>query len=325
MSESPYELQRLITVATFSTPWEAQIAKARLAADGLHALIADEHVIRMVALSNAIGGIQLKVREQDAAGAVEVLRHLAPLPEIYLVGGAAAVAPRLGEPPAALPAPGAGAGGVAGAGGAAGAGGEAGAREAAAGHPGGWRCPACGGGDLQLARSTRRLLGVLPVSRRALRCGDCGVLWKADEIERAAMSGGAGTPDTSAAGAPERAAGGASGGRMQASGIPASGASGEPGDWQLATIARFHTPWEAQLAGTLLESEGVRCCILEERLPAVNLLSAEPKAFNRLEVHPADAERAVEILARAWSAPQLAAAPDPDSGSGLEPEPGEQD
>src|SRR5260370_678548 len=83
--DSPYELQRLVVVATFSSPWEAQIAQARLSAEGLHSLIADEHVIRMVALANAVGGIRLKVRERDAAAAADVLRRLAPLPEIYLV------------------------------------------------------------------------------------------------------------------------------------------------------------------------------------------------------------------------------------------------
>src|SRR5260370_41318665 len=83
--DSPYELQRLVVVATFSSPWEAQIAQARLSAEGLHSLIADEHVIRMVALANAVGGIRLKVRERAAAAAADVLRRLAPLPEIYLV------------------------------------------------------------------------------------------------------------------------------------------------------------------------------------------------------------------------------------------------
>src|ERR1700686_1597545 len=104
MSESPYELQRLVTVGTFSTPWEAQIAQARLGSEGLHSLIANEHVIRMVALSNAVGGIQLKVREQDAEAAA-VLGRLAPLPEIYRVGqdaGAAGAPSVPTSPPADL-------------------------------------------------------------------------------------------------------------------------------------------------------------------------------------------------------------------------------
>src|SRR5579864_1808646 len=150
MSDSTsYELQRLITIGTFSTPWEAQLAQARLNAEGLHSLIANEHVIRMVALSNAVGGVQLKVREQDAEAATEVLRRLAPLPEIYLVAT-----------------------------GAAGAGTTGSARPLAAARA----CPACGSHDLQPERSSRRLLGMLPVSRRGYRCGACGILWGAGEI-----------------------------------------------------------------------------------------------------------------------------------------------
>src|SRR6202049_4202163 len=105
MFDSPDELQRLVAVGTFSTPWEAQIAQARLGSEGLHSLIANEHVIRMVALSNAVGGIQLKVREQDAEAAAAVLGRLAPLPEIYLVGqdaGAAGAARVATSPPAGL-------------------------------------------------------------------------------------------------------------------------------------------------------------------------------------------------------------------------------
>ena len=296
MSDSPYELQRLVTVRTFSTPWEAQIAQARLGSEGLHSLIANEHVIRMVALSNAVGGIQLKVREQDAEAAAAVLGRLAPLPEIYLVGqdAAAAVAPSvpsvpsvpilpeanvpaasaagaLALPPTGVPAlPPAGVPSRL----------PAGMPPGDAGSP---SCPSCGGFDLRPERSARLVLGVLPISRRAYRCGDCGSLWRLEEI--------GGTPR------------------------PGDGFAGGQGeDTALSTVARFHTPWEAHLARSFLESEGLRCCVLEERLPAVHLLSAEPVAYNRLEVRRADAARAAEILARAWSYPSLVAIPDPDAG-----------
>jgi hypothetical protein len=284
MSDSPYELQRLITIGTFSTPWEAQIAQARLGSEGLHSLIANEHVIRMVALSNAVGGIQLKVREQDAEAAAAVLRRLAPLPEIYLVtqdaaAGAPASVPA--PPPAGVPALPA-----------------ASATAHAAGSP---SCPSCGGYDLRPERSSRLVLGVLPVSRRGYRCGDCGILWRLEEI------GGAPRLDP---GFPEEGA--------AAAGHDGHGGQGEQDredeDTALSTVARFHTPWEAHLARTFLESEGLRCCVLEERLPAVHLLSAEPVAYNRLEVRQADATRATEILARAWTYPSLVAIPDPDAG-----------
>jgi len=297
MSDSPYELQRLVTVRTFSTPWEAQIAQARLGSEGLHSLIANEHVIRMVALSNAVGGIQLKVREQDAEAAAAVLERLAPLPEIYLVGqdAAAAGVPSVSTsvpadvpvaspsgaaviPPSAVPAlP------------------PAGVPPGDAASP---SCPACGGLDLRPERSARLVLGVLPISRRAYRCGDCGSLWRLEEI--------GGTP---------RLEDGFPGAGAAAPGPGGHGGQGGQGDdTALSTVARFHTPWEAHLARSFLESEGLRCCVLEERLPAVHLLSAEPVAYNRLEVRRADAARAAEILARAWSYPSLVAIPDPDAG-----------
>jgi hypothetical protein len=271
MSDSPFELQRLVTIGVFNTPWEAQIAKARLAAEGLHALIADEHLMRMVALSNATGGIQLKVREPDAGAAAEVLQRLAPLPEIYLVtqdgGGMAAAA----EP-------------------------------VAAGEPA-MHCPACGSGDLRPERSSRLMLGVLPVSRKGYRCGECGLLWAAGEI------GSSPAQDRFVQDLPEPPAAAPRGDHLAAGEEEAEGA--------LITVARFHTPWEAHLARTLLESEGVRCCVLEQRLLAVHLLSAEPTAWNRLEVRQGDATRAARILARAWSQSPAAAGggPDPDPDS----------
>jgi hypothetical protein len=280
MSDSPYELQPLVTVGTFNTPWEAQIAQARLGAEGLYSLIADEHVLRMVALSNAVGGIRLKVRERDAPAAAAVLGRLAPLPEIYLVTGDAPGAPGTlpavagaelldisaatpGGPPADLPAS---------------------AETAAGADPAdsvvagaGLACPACGSADLWFERSSRLVLGLLPLGRRGYRCGECGILWRVEEIRA------------------EPAAAGAE---------------------ALTTVARFHTPWEAHLARTYLESEGLRCCVLEERLPAVHLLSAQPVAYNRLEVRRGDAARAAEILARAFTYPTRVAAPDPDDAEG---------
>ena len=64
----------------------------------------------------------------------------------------------------------------------------------------------------------------------------------------------------------------------------------------LVTVARFTTPWEAHLARTLLESEGIEACVMEERLPPVNLLTGEVRAFNRLEVREDDAVRALDLL-----------------------------
>jgi|HubBroStandDraft_3_1064219.scaffolds.fasta_scaffold188436_2 hypothetical protein len=190
MTDSPYELQKMVTVATFTFPWEAQVAKARLDAFGIAAIIAGEHTIRMVALSYALGGIQVQVSERDAAAARDVLQHRAQLPEIYLVNTAA--------PPE----------------------------------------PAAGGED---------------TGGDGLKAGEGG----------------------------------------------GDGWGGRP-DGALVTVARFFNPWDAHLARTLLESEGIACCVFEDRVPLLNLISGAPLALNRLEVHDYNAERAAALLSRSW-------------------------
>jgi len=53
---------KLITIASFSFPYEAQIAKANLEVENIPAFIADEHTINMQWLySNAMGGVRLQV------------------------------------------------------------------------------------------------------------------------------------------------------------------------------------------------------------------------------------------------------------------------
>jgi ribosomal protein S27AE len=252
MSDSRYELRKLVTVAVYTFSWEAQVAKARLASEGIHSIIADENVIRMVALSNAIGGVQVQVREQDAAAAAEVLQRRAPLPEIFLVGK---------DEPASR------------------------------------RCPGCGAAELLAERGARRLLGLLSIPSQRFRCGACGAVWKPDELQEDRPDEG-----VPAEGASWPAARRTADDEEEAMGL----------DAPLVTVARFHTPWEAHLAKTLLESEGVEACVLEERLPAVNLLSSEPLALNRLEVHRADAALAAELLSRAWNPARPQAVPDPD-------------
>lgn len=174
MSDSPFDFERLVTIKTLSTPWEAQLARARLEAEGIHAVVADENFVRLYgALSDAVGGVKLQVREEDVARATELLRTERPIPEIYLV--------------------------------------------------------------------------------------------KDEDEDPRPFEEEPTVPDP------------------------------EVGD--LVTVARFTTPWEAHLARTRLEADGIEAAVFEERLPLVSLLSGEPRALNRLEVHPEDAERALEILA----------------------------
>jgi len=64
----------LITVATFSFPHEAQIAKAKLDSEGIPAFIIDEHTINAQWLySNALGGVKLQVPLQYSETAKEVV------------------------------------------------------------------------------------------------------------------------------------------------------------------------------------------------------------------------------------------------------------
>ncbi|WP_444908981.1 putative signal transducing protein [Microbulbifer sp. TRSA005] len=66
----------LVTVARFSFPYEAQIAKARLESEGISAFIADEHTVNMQWLySNAMGGVRLQVSESDLDKAHEILKQ----------------------------------------------------------------------------------------------------------------------------------------------------------------------------------------------------------------------------------------------------------
>jgi hypothetical protein len=66
----------LVTIARFSFPFEAQIAKSKLEAMGIPAFVADEHTINMDWLySNAMGGVRLQVLQEQAAAAIELLKE----------------------------------------------------------------------------------------------------------------------------------------------------------------------------------------------------------------------------------------------------------
>lgn len=168
MSNPPeYVIEKLVTLQTFSSSWEAELARACLETEGIYAVIADEHFFRLYgALSHTLGGLRLQVRPAEAERAAEMLRNRRPV--LYLV-----------------------------------------------------------------------------------------------------------TEDDLSPGEPREA--------------------DEP--VALITIGRYPTPWEAHLAKTLLESEGIDACVLEERLPGVSLITGAPTGMSRLEVHLEDAELALEILA----------------------------
>ncbi|HWM93675.1 MAG TPA: DUF2007 domain-containing protein [Thermoanaerobaculia bacterium] len=230
IGQTEYEMESMVTVGAYASPWEAQLARACLEAEGIDSVVADEHLAR-IWCATTVGGIKLRVREDDAFRAFELLRTpRQPIPEIYLVT----------ETDFPL-------------------------RE---------RCPACKSDNLSLERwsvlgflGAWLLLGLaLPVPRRRWSCRGCGSAWKDQEVgaEPASLE------------------------------TPEEDLMSDLND--LVTVARFTTPWEAHLARTLLESEGIEACVMEERLPPVNLLTGEVLALNRLEVHEEDAERAFGLL-----------------------------
>jgi hypothetical protein len=64
----------LVTIATFSFPHEAHIAKAHLDSVGIPSFVADEYTVNMYwLLSNAMGGVRLQVPAEFVAQAQEVL------------------------------------------------------------------------------------------------------------------------------------------------------------------------------------------------------------------------------------------------------------
>jgi hypothetical protein len=96
MTEPGWDLEKLVTVGTFAAPWEARLAQARLASEGIDAMIADENVGSLYGLygGGMVGGVKLRVREEEAVRAAELLAQERPLPPIYLVTEEDAQAPR---------------------------------------------------------------------------------------------------------------------------------------------------------------------------------------------------------------------------------------
>lgn len=65
----------MITVASFSFPIDAQMARAKLESEGIPAFILDEHTINMQWLySNALGGVRVQVPGSCAENALKILQ-----------------------------------------------------------------------------------------------------------------------------------------------------------------------------------------------------------------------------------------------------------
>lgn len=93
MIDPSWDLEKLVTVGTFTAAWEARLALARLEAEGIDAVLTDENVGHLYG-GGVVGGVKLRVREEEAGRAAELLARECPLPEIYLVTEEDALQPR---------------------------------------------------------------------------------------------------------------------------------------------------------------------------------------------------------------------------------------
>lgn len=75
--------QDWVTVATFSHPVEAHLAKTKLESEGIACVVIDEYLVRVNwLLSNAIGGVKVMVPGWEADRARDALR---PAPHLVVV------------------------------------------------------------------------------------------------------------------------------------------------------------------------------------------------------------------------------------------------
>lgn len=69
--------ERLITIATFNEVTEAHILKGRLEAEGILCFLGDEHIVGAHPFyAVAVGGVKLKVTENDVEEAKAILKQI---------------------------------------------------------------------------------------------------------------------------------------------------------------------------------------------------------------------------------------------------------
>src|SRR5437868_5486810 len=69
------QMDNWITIQTFTLPSEAAILRARLEGEGIECFLQNEFTLQVQPFySNAVGGVQLQVREKDLEAALEILK-----------------------------------------------------------------------------------------------------------------------------------------------------------------------------------------------------------------------------------------------------------
>ena len=77
---------RLITVATFSVDFEAELVKNRLEEEGIRVSLLGETATGLYQLGYTLGGIQVQVAEEDAERALRILASLPLEREVHVEG-----------------------------------------------------------------------------------------------------------------------------------------------------------------------------------------------------------------------------------------------
>ncbi len=68
--------EKYVTIESYTGPWEAHLAHAKLESEGIFSLVVDDQIASINWFySNAVGGVRLKVRASDAARAVQILKE----------------------------------------------------------------------------------------------------------------------------------------------------------------------------------------------------------------------------------------------------------
>jgi len=85
--ENELEFRQMVTIRKFRDLPEALLAQGNLNSSGIESVLLDDNLVRLDWLwSNAVGGIKLQVKAEDAAEATEILNQ--PIPETFEFGGA---------------------------------------------------------------------------------------------------------------------------------------------------------------------------------------------------------------------------------------------
>lgn len=86
-SRDEVEYREMVTIAKFRDLPEALLAQGNLNSSGIESVLLDGNLVRLDWLwSNAVGGIKLQVKVEDADEATEILNQ--PIPETFEFGGA---------------------------------------------------------------------------------------------------------------------------------------------------------------------------------------------------------------------------------------------